>query len=175
MYASFFVHSFSTFYLTTPHLMLLLLVLRSLIHNLLRWFMSHWTAINLFDSWNQILSWMKNRPNHSNSSESLLPLHTLLPSCIKHPQVAGGNYELKLQYISMLSKFIGYNSEDVYLFISEFHEVFVMIKLQLMLEVTITLNFITFALKIMPRSDYIVCGMNLLQCFWISTVTCIRR
>lgn len=47
----------------------------------------------------------------------------------------------------MLSKFIGSDSEDTYLFISDFQKVYFMIKLQHLLEDPIKLRFIPFALE----------------------------
>ena len=44
--------------------------------------------------------------------------------------VSENNYELKLQYIKMLPKFSGLKSDDAYMFISEFEEVCVMMKIQ---------------------------------------------
>jgi hypothetical protein len=51
------------------------------------------------------------------------PPRTAQPSCIRLPAPAGNQYEIKPQYISMLPKFSGLDSEDAYIFINEFEEV----------------------------------------------------
>ena len=75
------------------------------------------------------------------------PLRTSLPSCIKLPEATSNNYALKPQYISMLPKFHGIESEDAYIFIIEFEEVCMMIHIQQLTEDAIKLHFIPFALK----------------------------
>ena len=73
-------------------------------------------------------------------------LKSFIPSCIKLSTSTENNYELKPQFISMLPKFTGSDSEDVYIFISEFEEVCVMMKVQQLSYDAIRLRFITFAL-----------------------------
>ena len=75
------------------------------------------------------------------------PQRTSHPSCIKLPEATGNNYELKPQFISMLPKFHRMDSEDAYMFISEFEEVCTMLKIQQLTEDAIKLRFIPFALK----------------------------
>jgi len=69
------------------------------------------------------------------------------PSCIKLPAATGNNYELKPQFISMLPKFTGMDSEDAYMFVSDFEEVCAMVKIQQLTDDAIKLRFIPFALK----------------------------
>lgn len=75
------------------------------------------------------------------------PLCTSLPSCMKVLVVTGNNYELKPPYISVPLKFTESDSEDVYITICEFQEVYVMIKLQNLLVDVINLRITPFALK----------------------------
>src|ERR1700734_1102009 len=69
------------------------------------------------------------------------------PSCIQLPATTSNNYELKPQYITMLPKFAGAESEDAYMFIREFEEVCAMLKIQHLTEDVIKLRFIPFALR----------------------------
>ena len=73
------------------------------------------------------------------------PARSAQPSCINLPPVNGNNFELKPHFINMLPRFTGI--EDPYLFIQEFEEVCALIKIQQLLEDSIRLKFITFALK----------------------------
>ena len=75
------------------------------------------------------------------------PQRTSHPSCIKLPEATGKNYELKPQFISMLPKFQGKETEDAYIFVSEFEEVCAMLKIQQLTEDAVKLCFIPFALK----------------------------
>lgn len=84
----------------------------------------------------------------------MLPDPSLLPSCVKLIAVAGNNYELKLHYISMLYKFIGFNYEEAYLFNGEFQGVRVMIKLQYLLKMQLDLTSFHALSMVMPRSAY---------------------
>ena len=51
------------------------------------------------------------------------PPRSTMPSCILLPPATGDHYELKPQYIGMLPRFSGLDSDDAYLFINEFEEV----------------------------------------------------
>ena len=75
------------------------------------------------------------------------PSHSMNPSCIKLPEASGNNFELKPQYIAMLPKFHGMDSEDTYVFITEFEEVCAMFKIQQLSEDAVKLRFIPFSLK----------------------------
>ena len=75
------------------------------------------------------------------------PPHTSHPACIKLSEASGNQYELKPQYITMLPKFCDLESENAYIFISEFEEVCTMFKIQHLSEDAIKLRFIPFALK----------------------------
>ena len=75
------------------------------------------------------------------------PSHSMNASCIKLPEANGNNFELKPQYISMLPKFHGMDSEDIYIFLTEFEEVCAMFKIQQLSEDAIKLRFIPFSLK----------------------------
>ena len=58
------------------------------------------------------------------------PSRSSHPSHIRLMKATGNNYELKLQCITMLLKFSGLKSEDAYMFINEFEEVYTMMKIQ---------------------------------------------
>ncbi|XP_077223488.1 uncharacterized protein LOC143880732 [Tasmannia lanceolata] len=75
------------------------------------------------------------------------PARTAQPSCIRLPAVQGNNFELKSQFITMLPHFHGLPSEDAYLFLREFEEVCVLIKMQQLSDDAVKLRFITFSLK----------------------------
>ena len=75
------------------------------------------------------------------------PSHSINPSCIKLPEANGNNFELKPQYIPMLPKFHGMDSEDTYIFLTEFEEVCAMFKIQQLSEDAVKLRFIPFSLK----------------------------
>ena len=51
-------------------------------------------------------------------------------SCIKLPSMSGAEFELKTSYITMLPKFSGLDTDDPYLFISEFEDVCAMFKIK---------------------------------------------
>ena len=68
--------------------------------------------------------------------------HSINPSCIKLPEASGNNFELKPQYIAMLPKFHGMDSEDTYVFITEFEEVCAMFKIQQLSEDVVKLWFV---------------------------------
>jgi len=75
------------------------------------------------------------------------PTRNAIPSCIRLPEVNGANFELRPHFINMLPKFLGNETEDAYIFISEFEEVCIMIKMRELTEDAIKLRFIPFALK----------------------------
>jgi len=56
-------------------------------------------------------------------------MRTSLPSCIRLSEVVGDNFELKLQFINTLPKYHGLESEYAYLFIREFEEVCLMMRI----------------------------------------------
>ena len=62
------------------------------------------------------------------------PIRTSLPSCILLPFVGEYNFELKAQFINILPKFHGLESEDAYFFIRKFEEVCLMIKIPHLVE-----------------------------------------
>ena len=57
----------------------------------------------------------------------MYPTRVVQPSCIMLPPTNAHNFEIKLSTINMLPKFTG--SEDPYLFIREFEEVCVTLKI----------------------------------------------
>jgi len=75
------------------------------------------------------------------------PIRTTLPSCIQLPSIGEHNFELKSQFINTLPKFHGLESEDTYFFIREFEKVCLMIKISHLIDDTIRLRFVPFALK----------------------------
>jgi len=75
------------------------------------------------------------------------PPRSLRPSCIQLRAASKNNYKLKLQYITILLKFSGLESDDAYMFISEFEEVCAMMKIQQLSDVAIKLRLIPFALR----------------------------
>ena len=48
------------------------------------------------------------------------PTRNVIPSCIRLPEANGENFELRPHYINMLPKFLRNETEDAYIFISEF-------------------------------------------------------
>ena len=86
-------------------------------------------------------------PSPKSLKDRFYPARTAQPSCIVLPQAQGNNFELKSQYITMLPHFHGLTSEDAYLFLREFEEVCVLIKIQQLSDDAVKLRFITFALK----------------------------
>ena len=74
------------------------------------------------------------------------PSRSSRPSCIQLPAASGNNYELNPQYITMLSKFSGPESDDAYIFINEFKEVCTMMKIQQLSDNAVNLTFILFVL-----------------------------
>jgi len=75
------------------------------------------------------------------------PSRYSIPSHIKLPSASGNNYELKSEFINMLPKFTSSDSKDTYMFISEFQEVYVMMKIQQLCDDANKLRFIPFSLK----------------------------
>ena len=75
------------------------------------------------------------------------PPRSSYPSCIQLSASSGNNYELKPQYITMLPKFAGADSNDAYMFINEFEEVYAMLKIKELTEDAIKLRFIPFMLR----------------------------
>ena len=61
------------------------------------------------------------------------------------PEANENNYELKPQYITMLPKFSGLESEDAYMFINEFEEVCAMMKIKQLSDDGVKLRFILFS------------------------------
>jgi len=74
-------------------------------------------------------------------------MRTSLPSCIQLLSVGEHNFELKSQFINILPKFHGLESEDAYFFTREFQKVCLMIKIQHLVDDAIRLKFVPFALK----------------------------
>ena len=79
--------------------------------------------------------------------DSFYPIRTTLPSCIKLSSVGEHNFELKPQFINILPKFHGLESEDTSFFIREFEEVCLMMKIPYLVDDAIRLRFVPFALK----------------------------
>ncbi|XP_077215753.1 uncharacterized protein LOC143850384 [Tasmannia lanceolata] len=75
------------------------------------------------------------------------PARTAQPSCICLPAAQGNNFELKSQFITLLPHFHGLPSEDAYIFLREFEEVCVLIKMQQLSDDALKLIFITFSLN----------------------------
>ena len=75
------------------------------------------------------------------------PIRSVLPTCIRLPDAAGNNYEIKPHFINMLPRFSGLESEDAYVFISEFEQLCSMMRLQQLSDDAIKLRFVPFALK----------------------------
>ena len=75
------------------------------------------------------------------------PIRTSLPSCIQLPDVGDDQFELKPQYINILPKFHGFESDDAYFFIREFEEVCLMMKIPSLGVNAIKLCFVPFSLK----------------------------
>jgi len=75
------------------------------------------------------------------------PIRTSLPSCIQLPSVGEHNFELKAQFISIVPKFHGLESEDAYFFKREFKEVCLTMKIPYLVDNAIKLRFVPFALK----------------------------
>ena len=75
------------------------------------------------------------------------PMRTSLPSYIQLPSVGEHNFEFKPQFINTLPKFHGLESEDAYFFIREFEKVCLMTKIPQLVDDTIRLRFVPFALK----------------------------
>ena len=59
----------------------------------------------------------------------------------------GNNFELKPNFISMLPKFSGSNSEEAYIFIREFEDACSLLRMQQLTDDAIKLHVITFALR----------------------------
>jgi len=57
------------------------------------------------------------------------PIRTSLPFCIQLSEADSDKFEFKPQFINTLPKYHGLESEDAYLFIREFEEVCVMMKI----------------------------------------------
>ena len=55
--------------------------------------------------------------NHISLQDKFYPIGTSLPSCILLPEANGNNFELKPQFINILPRFHGLESEDGYFFI----------------------------------------------------------
>ena len=78
------------------------------------------------------------------------PIRTILPSCIQLPSIGEHNFELKSQFINILPKFYGLESENAYFFIRvirEFEKVCLMMKISHLADDAIRLRFVPFALK----------------------------
>jgi len=75
------------------------------------------------------------------------PIRTTLPSCIQFSSVGKHNFELKPQFINRLPKFYNLEPEDAYFFIREFEEVCLIMKIPQLVDDTIRLRFVPFALK----------------------------
>lgn len=75
------------------------------------------------------------------------PTRSSLPTCFRLPAVLGTNYEIKPQYINMLPKFHGLDTEDAYVFVSDFQQICLMMRLQTLSEDSVKLRLIPFALK----------------------------
>ena len=75
------------------------------------------------------------------------PIRTSLPYCIQLPEADSDKFEFKPQFINTLPKYHGLESEDAYLFIREFEEVCVMMKIPQLSDDTIKLCFVPFAFK----------------------------
>ena len=73
------------------------------------------------------------------------PTRNVQPYCIVLPPTNANHFEIKPGVINMLPKFSG--TEDPYLFIREFEEVCVTLKLQQLNDDSIRLRLITFALR----------------------------
>jgi len=74
-------------------------------------------------------------------------IRTTFPSCIQLLSVGEHNFELKTQFINILPKFHGLESEDAYFFIKEFEEVCLMMKIKYLVNDSIRLRFVPFAPK----------------------------
>ena len=73
------------------------------------------------------------------------PIRTSLPSCISLLDVGDSQFELKPQYINILPKFHGFESEDAYFFVREFEKVCLMLKIANLGVDAIKLLFVPFA------------------------------
>ena len=74
-------------------------------------------------------------------------MRTSLPSCIQLPSTDDNIFELNPQFISILPKFHGLESEDAYFFIREFEKVCLMMKIPHLIDDAIRLRFVPFAHK----------------------------
>ena len=57
------------------------------------------------------------------------PIRTSLPSCIHLSEADGDTFELKPQFIIILPKYHGLESDDTYFFIREFEELCLMVRI----------------------------------------------
>lgn len=67
-----------------------------------------------------LLGGKKIDPSKLSLQDCCYPISTSFPSYIKIPAFVGNFCKYKLQYVSMLLKFIRSNSEDAYLFIIKY-------------------------------------------------------
>ena len=82
--------------------------------------------------------------SHPVLMDGCYPPRSSHPSCSRLPEASEKNYELKSQNITMLPKFSLLESEDGYMFISEFEKVWVMMKIQQLSDDAVKLRFIPF-------------------------------
>ena len=75
------------------------------------------------------------------------PIRSSLPSCIRLPKANGNNFKLKSQFINTLPTYHELESEGSYLFIREFKEVCVMMKMQQLGDDVVRLRFVPFSFK----------------------------
>jgi len=75
------------------------------------------------------------------------PMRTSLPSCIQLPEADNATFELKPQFINILLKYHGLESEYAYFFIREFEEVSLVIRMPQLGDDSMRLRFVSFVLK----------------------------